>query len=230
MRSKYRTTLVALVAIAAFAAVSTASAMAEEGPHFSKTLSGKVTGHGRSAFDWQAALGSPWAYSTAEFNGEMSSTSSFDNFSWALSGGPVERGCDNGEGSGHGDSLKIAGLDARLGWINKSKKEVGLMFYPPKQPMATCYFYLFNEPGEIRGEVIAKVVSPGINERSKKLTLDFTWAEAHDTQNPQYFEGEKKSAEIFPLEVGNSQDRLEATGVNDNEVTFELPSELEMIG
>jgi len=105
--------------------------------------------------------------------------------------------CDNTiEGTTKG--LKLTGLSGRLGYINKTTKEVGLLITPPTQPWGgTCT----NKEGkklEYMGQWIGKI-GP-INEKRKVFFMKHEQRFGKSTVS--FFEGEGESLTKYPLALG----------------------------
>jgi len=197
MRSKCRTALLALVAALALAAVASASALAVEKPEFSGPTGVSVVGSGGTALFTNTG-GTKAAFRSSKVEGKIASKTTLGSVALTFKeSGGAEGVCTNAESN---QTLKVTGLNARLGWINKAKNEVGLMFVPPTQPLTVCTWE--QEKWDLAGEVIAKITPVGTPTSS--FTLTFTDNET-SKQLPQYFEGEKEGPEIWPLSYGSCE-------------------------
>jgi hypothetical protein len=187
-RSKFSGVLVALVALLALGA--SAASATENLPEFQgsglkypSTLKG--TSLGTAIFD----DGGTWDFNPNTFAGEITGSKTFANLTLKFTG-VSEHGC------AWENETVFANLKGRLGYINKAKKEVGMIFEPTKEPIAKCaqsgvtYYYA--------GQFIGKVTPVGPSQA--KFTVTFT--ELSQKQQPEFLEGETESFPTrFPLKL-----------------------------
>lgn len=191
-RSKCRTALLALVAACALGATVVSSASAAETPEFVGTAA-KAEG-GTNAVTFFSPGGNRAEFTKSSLEGSFTTNKTMlSSVSLLFQGGGAEGTCVNAESD---TALSIKGLDAKLGWINKAKNEIGLMFIPPKQPMTECRWR--KENVWLAGEVIGKITPVGT--KTSHFTVTFSVPNGEkDWELPEYFEGEKESTEVFPL-------------------------------
>jgi hypothetical protein len=196
MRSISIRALGALVAVLALSALASTAAQAEAFPRFSVYGGVKITGSIPAVrFEDNAYA---WDYGQGEISGEISGANAITNVTIALKEGN-EYGCDT---TGYPKyELKWTGLRAHLGFINKEKSEVGLLFEGPTslpkgeigQCNAETSFIFGNGSHQYAGHLIARI-RPGRTE--KEFELPF--AGDRGKQEIAAFEGEK----AFPFEIG----------------------------
>ncbi len=92
-----------------------------------------------------------------------------------------EHPCLNGT-----EVLKITGLIGRLGYINKAKKEIGLILEPKTQPFVKCE-NSHSGPEEYTGSVIGKVEIPG----ESSFSHEIAYKQEKGKQFITKFEGEE---------------------------------------
>jgi hypothetical protein len=201
MRHKGRKMLAVLVAVLAVGVVGAATASAAL-PEFSKknTFTGVV---GKSTIvTYKCGCSYPeWNYANGTISGSMPTTSTVGGVTLSFDGGTIadgERTSCYSSGGYEKDDLELLGpkdkgFKGRLGYINKEKKEVGLMLGGP-ETLGGC---TFGENGEfsLAGEVIAKIAP--INTKTEHFTLTLK-SKGHEQEFTK-FEGEKEG---FPLLTG----------------------------
>jgi len=113
-------------------------------------------------------------------------------------------------------------LNARLGYLSKSTKEVGLQFVPATEPFAACEvafgFYELPE-WDFSGALTGKITP--VNTKTKKFTLQIE--RKGEANEYLYFEGEKESAEVFQFKL-----KAASAGVSTRAFTFETEKETEI--
>jgi opacity protein-like surface antigen len=187
-----------IVTMLALSAAVASSASAVEVPEFEKNA-GEVEGSGGTA-TFNGEGGNRYSYQTTELEGKTKSKTELGGVTLKFLQGGEQEGCINIGKNG----LEFAGVNAKLGWINKAKDQVGLMFEDPTQPLASCKNYTHLGAGETRyflGEFIGEITPVGVT--TSKYTITFKTADADESweQLPVYFEGEKHEKGGPELEV-----------------------------
>jgi hypothetical protein len=183
MRSKSRTTLLALVTVLALSALASASASAAL-PEFT-TTSKFLGAFGESEFKWD---GEAWKYANGDFSGEMSSHSTVAKVSLSFTIGSI--GCNTGK-----EELALTGIKGRLGYLNKEKKEVGLLLGEPIYTECTWHGTTREHlVDHYLGDIVAKITPVNTKTKRFKLTLTVTGG---GEQEFTKFEGEE--ADVFKL-------------------------------
>jgi hypothetical protein len=153
-----------------------------------------------------------WTYSWGTISGEMASHKTLKNVTLTLGEGGNNGWVCNNEGS----NLTLKGLRGRLGWINKGKESVGVLFEPVSQPLAKCSSKdLGNQ--EYRGDIIAHL-GP-VNKAATSFELNFE-TNGGSSEEPLNFEGE---TEALPLTLGGEAASLAASG------TIEFPKTTKIV-
>jgi len=239
IRSRCRSVVLALSALAVCAAMTAASSSAAL-PEFEEGKEASLTGHPPPltfASTWGA-----WVYSDfgASFSGEMRhepDQKRIFNATFNLTEGGAY-GCSQA-----GSKLVLPGLTGRLGYINKANKEVGMRFEPPKEPIASCNLFT-GGTWQFAGGVIAHITP--VNEFTKHFTLRFykEGGGVSNKQSPLWFEGEaekKFPSEAGPLSIGHWGCKVffevehcefaegKATAIEGN-VEFETPKAIRLLG
>lgn len=192
MRTMCKSTLAVLVVAFAVSAVGAASASASL-PEFSTETNAILGTPGESEI--YTEVGDQWAYSggsTSSFVASVSSKTAVKNVSLKFNGGT--RGCSTKR---YG-ILEWTGLSGRLGYINKEKKEVGLLL--GHTPLSTKLDECEREWGADgtytqSGDFIGKITP--VNTKTSKFTL--TFSSSYFKQSPAKLEGE---SEAHPLIFG----------------------------
>jgi hypothetical protein len=175
-------TLVAAVVLAAFASASAFAALPEFSPAggtgTNERIKFKIIA---GAHNFTESNGHSWSGNTITGSGEITGAREVSNVVLTVHEILSLGRCTNGSGS-----LTTNKLSGRLGYINKEKKEVGLLLEPPTQPVARCGT---SEEGEkeYRGAWIGALTP--INLKSSHLALTYRQAGAGN-QEPNKFEGE----------------------------------------
>jgi hypothetical protein len=196
MRSISIRALGALVAVLALSAFASASASASSLPRFESwggiTFTGNV---GQPTFSDNAYS---WNYNGGEISGEISGENTIKNVTITFKDGN-EDGCDTTGSPKY--ELKWTGLNAHLGYINKEKDEVGLIFEGstslPKGEIGECNsetsFIFGAGKHEYAGHLIARIEAVGTGNE-----FDLRFAGQKGKQEITAFEGET----AFPFEIG----------------------------
>jgi hypothetical protein len=199
MRSMYRTTLLALAAMCALGAVAVGSAYAAL-PEFAKET-GFVGHFGKTTFETTGKA--TWTYTSGLFEGTPSSKTTVTNLTIVFSGGGTFA-CTNAKAG----ELVLKGLTGRLGYVNKAKKEVGLMLEAAKPP-TKCKF-----AGASERELIGTIVIPitPLNTKTSKFSLRAE--QLNGVQRPLAFEGETANPFAWRTEPSGIAEELgiEAAG------------------
>lgn len=205
----HRLRLAGFAVLAALAASALASAAASAAlPEFKGNF-GKLE-MTMSSPEWDGSLGL-WTYRTGTITGEEASTSTLKNVTVTFTEGG--EGCNSNTKT---SELKMTGLKARLGYINKAKKEVGFMFEPVKQPIGEC------TQCSVKGKLLGVFIGSIQGHLSREMFLSFQregW-----NQLPQYFEGEKETEKIFPLTWGEGGCKIEKIKIGEKEYEYETCS------
>jgi hypothetical protein len=204
MRYKGRKMLAVLVAVLAVGVVGAATASAAL-PEFSKkaAFTGLVGGSTFVAENCGCQY-PEWKYTNGVINGTMPTTSTLGGVKLSFDGGTIvgstRLSCySKYEGDYTYDDLELRGpkeegFKGRLGYINKEKKEVGLLLGGPEH-LGSCQ--ILNESNEnLAGDMIAKITP--VNTKTTHFTLTLK-AKGHEQEFTK-FEGEKEG---FPLLTGS---------------------------
>jgi hypothetical protein len=207
MRSKYRTVWLVLVAALAVTALSASSAFASL-PEFThvkpgETFSGKV-----GSPNWELSNGWTWNDTEATISGEFVTEGTLadkalKNVKLKFTGENRIAGCENGA-TGAGE-LVLTGLEAYLGYINESTKQIGLAFFKPGgewfamklEPTLTKCTNELEGNGKFVGVLVVPMTHTGIP--TNKNGLSFKKGESKGTMlyNASTFRMEKKDP-FFP--------------------------------
>jgi hypothetical protein len=214
MRSAVRQALCTVGILCAFGSLAATAAQAEEAPYFG-TETGFIGSSGAAVFSME---GAGWKYKTSNLAMEKLSKKSFKNITINFNEG-IE-GCNNSGESG----LVLKNFKSRVGYINKSKKEVGMIFEPREvefeKEWTPCRFYEGVWRGfesHYSGDLIAKITP--INTKTTKFTLSFT------TSSPHALEGEKEQP-VFSLQFPSKPFPVHVT----MEVSLIAEKETELVG
>jgi hypothetical protein len=190
MRHKGRTMLTALVAVLAFGVAVSASASAAL-PEFSKTAKFVGTAS-HPEFRWPGGgRYELWSYGSGTFSGTIATASTVTGV-----GAEFHEGKNACYDKAAGEVMRWEGLKGRIGYLNKAKKEVGLLIGEPvTTPIAKCEFPEY--PRQMSGNLVGKITP--VNVKTKKFELVFR-ERKEDEQEFTKFEGEENA---FPLLFGN---------------------------
>jgi hypothetical protein len=187
-----------IVTMLALSAAVASSASAVEVPEFEK-LTEDVQGSGGAA-TFNGEGGNHYSYQTTHLEGKTKSKTELRGVKLEFLQIPAQEGCINIGNYG----LEFAGMSAKLGWINKAKDQVGLMFDDPTSPLATCKNYTHLGNGETRyflGEFIGEITPVGVSTSKYTITFKTGMNDEGPEELPVYFEEEKHEKGGPELEV-----------------------------
>jgi hypothetical protein len=187
MTHRYRTMLGTLVAVFALGALASASASAAL-PEFSPKSHIKFTGTFGGG-EIREPSGS-YSCSTGSMSGETANGNEVAKVH-------IKFVC-KGFCTSHGEKLgtwETSELKGRLGYVNKTKKEVGLLLEPVTGAVSECEY--FAAPAKVLGSIIGKLTP--VNVSTTNYTLTYEQVEA-GVQSIRHFEGEEllHTLELLP--------------------------------
>ncbi|MGH2878505.1 MAG: hypothetical protein ACRDK4_02725 [Solirubrobacteraceae bacterium] len=178
-------------------------------PEFSNHEGVTLTGVGGNTI-FEKTNQAKWNYTSANVAAEISGAKSLQAVISFKQGG-VEA-CNNGTETGE---MVWKNLKGRLGYINGTSKEVGVIFEPASQPLANCTA----TSSIYKGTVVAKITP--VNTKTSNFVLHFE--QSLGVQNPLSLEW----GEAIPLEIVTSA-AVEA-GLQ-SEVPIKASKEMEIRG
>lgn len=239
MRSKYRAVCIALVAALAVTALSAGSAFAAL-PEFSpiyktkETFSGKAVG----VTKWEISTGIAWEDTEATISGEIvlsgpHARKALQNVTMKfVGGGTVGAACRN-----KSNELVLTGLEAYLGYINESTKEIGLAFFEPWPEGGNWFFQALASctVNPVGGKLEGVIVVPLTEAKtfSKTHSLAFTQEKGKMTYGTVKFKWEGGKLPWggfgFPLHTQRGEENLFSDGIQAS-MPFVTEEPIEVIG
>lgn len=199
MRKHHGIVLIALLGALALSAVGAASASAAL-PEFQEV--GKknipVTGTGGSGpiFSTTAPFEEPYSYRIGRFTGEVPATAGSKTIENAVLS--FEELLGTGIGVGCPVKTVVMPDTAKIGYINKAEKTVGVRFEPATEPITNCESPA-NPKETMYGGIVAKITP--VNVATREFTLTFNIA-SRGIAEPLWLEGEKEEGKKTPLAFG----------------------------
>lgn len=198
MRSKFRSVLVGVLALAAVASASASAALPEfqqGGKALAKTV--KLTGKGGgilfASTNSGGENGDEWQCTGSSLTGETSGAGGVANVVIKLTGCQVQAVQDHwctSPGAKEQEMISTQ-LSGRLGYTYKETTHAGLLLEPPTGKLiAECSDQRKAKTVELRGSVIGGITP--VDKETTKFTLGYNYnASQRWKQEPMYFEGEE---------------------------------------